>query len=111
MIVTLFQQQSEAVKGSCIELCGHLKSRMTLSEALFLTKCFMNHLTNESVLMYYDLRFVYTSEPGGKPSANSCVLLTSLNIRTGGGGGQNCLSALQHAITVMFSLFSPDVKT
>ena len=78
MIVTLFQQQCEAVKGSCIELCGHLKSRMTLSEALFLRKCSMNHVANESALMYDDLRFIYTSEPGSKPSANSYVLLTSL---------------------------------
>jgi hypothetical protein len=66
----------------------------------------MNHL-NESVLMYDDFRFVYSSEPGGKPSANSCALLASLKIRT---GGRNGLAALQHVITVMFHSFLPMLK-
>jgi hypothetical protein len=66
----------------------------------------MNHYTNEWVLMYDDFRIMCTSDPGGKPSANY-VFLTSLNIRA----GENFSAALQHAVTVMFSLFSPDVKT
>ena len=43
----------------------------------------MNHLKNKSVLMHDDFRFIYASELGGKPSPNSCLLLTYLNISEG----------------------------
>ena len=47
-----------------------------------------------------DFRFMYTSKLWCKPRPNSCFLLTSLNWP----------AALQRAITVIFSLFSPDVQ-
>ena len=43
----------------------------------------MNHLKNKSGLMYEDFRFIYASDHGGKPSPNSCFLLTYVNIRAG----------------------------
>ena len=43
----------------------------------------MNHLKNKSVLMYDDFRFVYASDHEGKPSPNSCLFLTYLNISAG----------------------------
>ena len=59
------------------------ESRMTFPEALCLRKLSVNHLMYKSVLMYDDIRFTYTSDPVGKPSPNSCFLLTSVNIRRG----------------------------
>jgi hypothetical protein len=43
----------------------------------------VNTLKNKSVLMYDDFRFIYASDHGGKPSPNSCFLLTYVNIRAG----------------------------
>jgi hypothetical protein len=51
--------------------------------------------------MQDDLGFMYTSDPWGKPSQNSCFLLSLLKIRI---GGRNCPSGLQHVFIVTFLL-------
>jgi hypothetical protein len=67
----------------------------------------MDYLMNESVPMYNDLQFTYTSDFRSKPSQKSSFSLTPLNIRT---VGRNLPAALHHVVTLIFSLFSPDVK-
>jgi len=90
MIVTLF---SIAVWSSTRELPS--TSTRTFPEALCLNKCSVNHLKNKFELMHDDFRFMYTSDPGDKPSPKSGFLLTSLNITTRGrnlnGGMGVCL--------------------
>jgi hypothetical protein len=66
------------------------------------------HLMNNSVLVYDDFRFICTSDPGGKLSPNFCVSYTYWNIIT---GDINRPAALQLTVTVIFSLFSSEVKT
>jgi len=63
---------------------------------------------NESVPMYDGLEFTYISDLGSKPSPKSSFSLTPLDIRT---VGRNLPAALLHVVTVIFSLFSADVKT
>jgi hypothetical protein len=48
-------------------------------------------------LGYSDLRLMYTSDYGGKPSPNFRLVLTPLNIRT---GSRNWPALLQHSIIV-----------
>jgi hypothetical protein len=61
-----------------------------------------------SVLIHDDFWFMYISDPGGKPSPNSCFLMTPLHIRT---WCINWHAELQHPVTVALSLISPAVKT
>ena len=60
------------------------------------------------MLIFDDFRFVHTSSPRRRLSPNCRFLLTPLNITT---GCRNWPATLQHAITLAFPLFSPDVNT
>jgi hypothetical protein len=53
-------------------MCDHLKLEGPSLKALCLRKCSVTHLMNKSVLMYDDFGFMYTSDPGSKPSPNLC---------------------------------------
>jgi hypothetical protein len=103
-----FQQQSEAVMGSCNELCDHMKVQWpspkhcdwgnTLWTTWWISPC--QYTTISGSCIHLTL--------GVSHHRTLCVLLTSLNTRK---GGRNWPAALQHAITVLFSLLSHDVKT
>ena len=70
--------------------------------SLCVRKCSLNHLMHKWVLIHDDFWFLYTSDCGVKPSPNLYFFLTSASFRI---GGRNWPAALQHAITVIFSLF------
>jgi hypothetical protein len=68
----------------------------------------VNSLMKEFLLMYGDIQFVYTFELRIKLLPKSCFSLTPLDNTT---VGRNLPAALQHAVTVIFSLFYSDFKT
>jgi hypothetical protein len=110
MIITLFLTSVWYSKEElqCAMWPPKSTTRTSLAESSFLKKYYVDHLMNESVPMYDDLQFMYTSDLGSKPSPESSFSLTPLDIRT---VVRNLPAALQHIVTVIFSLFSPDVKT
>jgi hypothetical protein len=90
-----FQQQTEAVNGSCNELCGYLKvqwpslKHCDWGNALW-TTCWISpcqYTTISGSCMHLTL--------GVFRHLTLCVLLTSLNIRS---GGKNWPAPLQHVI-------------
>lgn len=107
MIIHYFQQQSEAVKWSCVELCVHINL-----ERPSLKCCFWgNALWMTCVIRRGSYTtFSVSAQPntGSKPSPISCLLLTPLNIKT---RGTNWPTALQHAIPNIFTLSSPCENT
>jgi hypothetical protein len=80
---------------------------MSLAESSFLRKYSVDHLINAFVPMYDDLEFMYTSDLGSKPSPKSSFSLNFLDIRT---VGRNLPATLEHVVTVIFSIFFPDIK-
>jgi hypothetical protein len=67
----------------------------------------VNSLMKKSVLIYNDFLLMYTSDTRSKTITQILLSLTSLNKRTGSG---NLSVALQHAITLIYSLLTPKEK-
>jgi hypothetical protein len=107
MIITLFSTSVWSSKGELQYAVWHLKAELTsLKFCVWGNVLWIACWTIPCQCMTIS-RSCTRLTLGGEPSPNSCFLLTSLNIRR---RDRNWPAALQHSITVKFSLIPPDVK-